>query len=212
MTTTPSKNQVNCKSIVLVISLLVLTLVSIFLSRRSLHELQQASTSVYMDRLVPSVILVNLTSTIYQKRLVLETSKLTVNRPEAHPVGSTMDQLDRRVDSLLTEFGRTRLTTQEAHQFHLLKQRLLFYNGLASQLNIDRQEVMGSTGTLFAGSSNAAFRQVVQTLEALSTLQLSVGEDLLIGSREQTLYSYVLTALQIGLLLLIGLSLFWYRF
>lgn len=212
ITTPPVRKPSHLRSVLLIVGLLGLILTSIFLSRRSLHDLQQASVSIYNDRLVPSGILVKLTSAVYQKRLVLETYVLTNSRPEERQVGSALDRLNRRVDSLLTEFERTKLTSREADRLQLLKQRLLIYNGLETQLSTTRTDDTGSQQTLFTGTSHAAFRQIAQTLEELTTLQLAVGEELLSGSRGQTNYSYVLTALQIGLVLMIGLSLFWHRF
>lgn len=64
-------NHFPVRSILLVIGSLGLILTSIFLSRRSVHDIQQASVSIYKDRLVPTGILVNLTATIYRKRLLL---------------------------------------------------------------------------------------------------------------------------------------------
>ena len=91
--------------------------------------MQKASAAIYQNRMVPSGILVNLTAAIYRKRLLLETYVLTDKKPDAQPVASTLDRLNRRIDSLLTEFGQTKLTVRKADRFQLLKQRLLIYNG-----------------------------------------------------------------------------------
>ena len=206
------KKQSRIRSVLLVIGLLSLVLTSIFLSRRSANEVQKASASIYQDRLVPSGILVNLTSAIYQKRLVLETYVLTPGEPDNQQAGSKLERLNRRVESLLTEFEQTKLTGREADQLQLLKERLLIYNGLETQLTTNQTDSPGSQRALFAGTGGASFRQVAQTLDELSALQLTVGEKLLGESRGQTNYIYVLTALQIGLVVLIGISLFWHRF
>jgi hypothetical protein len=62
---------------------------------------------------------------------------------------------------------------------------------------------------LFAGTGLTVFNQVAQTLTELSDLQLTVGEQLLSQSRGQTLYIYVLTTIQIGLVVIVSLGLFW---
>src|SRR5687768_15454332 len=98
----------------LIVSLLGLSLTSIFLSRRTVRQIQQASASIYQDRLVPTAIIANLTSRIYQKRLLLEPHVLGNAKPGADLVGSTLDRLNRQVDSLITEFGQTKLTAEEA--------------------------------------------------------------------------------------------------
>ena len=202
-------NRSKVRSLLLMISLLGLIFTSIFLSRRSAHDIQQASASTYKDRLVPTGMLVNLTATVYQKRLLLETYVLATNKPN---IGLIVSTLNRRTDSLLTEFEQTKLTIKEADRLQLLKQRLAVYNQLEGELTTQFIEMPKAQQTLFAGSGSTAFGQVAQTLDELASLQLNVGEELLNESRGQTNYIYVLTALQIGLVLVIGLSLFWHRF
>ena len=84
----------------LVIALLGLILTSVFLSRRSIHDIQQASASIYKDRLVPTGMLVNLTAAVYRKRLLLEAYVLANNRPNRGLITSTLDGFNRRTDSL----------------------------------------------------------------------------------------------------------------
>ncbi len=200
------------RSILLVIALLGLILISVFLSRRSIHDIQEASLSIYKDRLLPTGMLVNLTATVYRKRLLLETYVLATQKPNRELVASTLDRLNRRIDSLIMEFERTTLTVKEADRLESLKQQLAVYNQLEGKLTTRLIDRPMAQETLFAGSGGTAFGQVAQTLDELVSLQLTVGEELLDESRGQTNYIYVLTALQIGLVLMIGLSLFWHRF
>lgn len=211
MTPSPD-NRSPIRSILLVIGLLSLSLTSIFLSRRSVHDIQQASASIYKDRLVPTGMLVNLTATVYRKRLMLESYVLATQKPDKALMEATLDRLNRRIDSLITEFEHTTLTVKEADRLKLLKQRLAEYNQLESKLTINSVDLPTAQQALFAGSGSTTFGQVAQTLDELVSLQLTVGEELANESRGQTNYIYVLTALQIGLVLMIGLSLFWHHF
>lgn len=196
----------------LILSLLGLILTSIFLSRRSIHAVQEASASIYKDRLVPSAIIAQLSARVYQKRLLLETYVLGSTRTNRSQLVGTLSRLNRQVDSLLTEYGRTKLTASEADQFGLLKQRLTAYNQLERELTTNLSDLPKARQTLFTGTGNTTFSEVTQTLAELSTIQLTVGEELVGQSRGETNYIYVLTALQIGLVLFVGLSLFWHRF
>jgi hypothetical protein len=207
----PHNTRSRLRLTLLIVSLLGLSLTSIFLSRRTVRQIQQASASIYRDRLVPTAIIASLTSKIYQKRLLLEPHVLGETKPGAHLV-TTLDRLNRQVDSLLTEFGQTTLTSEEAVQLTLLKKRLAAYNQLEGEMTTKLVDQPQARQELFAGTGHTAFGQVAHTLTDLSTLQLTVGEQLLDQSRGQTNYIYVLTTLQIGLVLVVGLSLFWHRF
>lgn len=209
--TKPSEKQIRVRSVLLIISLLGLILTSVFLSRKRVNDIQVASSSIYKDRLVPSGIIVGLTSTIYRKRLLLETYVLADKKPEATHIASALERLNRRTDSLLTDFSQTKLTIRETDRLQVLKQQLTIYNQLEADLAANRIDLQQGQQALFAGSGNAAFSKIAQALDELSALQISVGRDLLGESRGQTNSIYVLTALQIGLVLMIALSLFWYR-
>ncbi|SOD79561.1 MCP four helix bundle domain-containing protein [Spirosoma fluviale] len=200
------------RSGLLVISLLGLILTSIFLSRRNTYKIQEDSVSIYKDRLVPTAILVNLMSTVYGKRMLLETQLLTKGKPDVGLGGSNMDQFNRRTDSLLTEFGRTKLTVKEADQLRLFKRQLSVYDRLEVDLATKFTSLSKDQQLQIARRASTAFGQTVQTLNELASLQLTVGEELLEESRGQTNDIYILTALQIGLVLFVGLSLYWHRF
>jgi len=195
----------------LIVSLLGLILTSIFLCRRSVHQIQEASASIYKDRLVPTAIIARLTSQVYQKRLLLEPYVLGQTKPQASNVASSLDRLNRQIDSLLTEFGQTKLTPKEADQFNRLKQRLAVYNQLEGEITNNLTDLPKANQIFFVGTGRTAFGEVSQTLADLSTLQVTVGEELVSQSRGQSNYIYVLTAIQIGLVLTVGLSLFWHR-
>jgi len=207
----PRNTRSRLRLTLLIVSLLGLSLTSIFLSRRTVQQLQQASASIYKDRLVPTAIIANLTSKIYQKRLLLEPHVLGEKNPGANRVGSTLERMNRQADSLLTEFVQTKLTPEEADQLRLLQQRLAAYNQLEEEITTKLVDQPQAQQVLFAGAGHTAFGQVAQTLTELSALQLTVGEQLLNESRGQTNYIYVLTTIQIGLVLVVGLSLFWHR-
>jgi hypothetical protein len=197
---------------VLIISLLGLILTGIFLNRRSVHQIQEASASLYEDRLVPTAIIAKLTSRVYQKRLLLESFVLGKTKADISLVSATLDKVNRQVDSLMTKFSQTKLTIKEAEQLNQLKQRLAVYNQLEGEFTAKLSDLPKALPVLFADTGNTAFGEVAETLAELSALQLTVGEDLLNQSRGQTNYIYVLTAIQISLVVAVVISLFWHRF
>ncbi|MEZ0485368.1 MCP four helix bundle domain-containing protein [Fibrella aquatica] len=206
------ENRSRLQLTLLVVSLLGLILTSIFLNRRSIHQVQETSVSIYKDRLIPTAIITRLTAKIYQKRLLLEPYMLGKTNPDAKLIETTLSGVNDQIDSLLTEFEHTRLTSHEADQLTLLKQRLATYNQLEKELTTNLANLPKAQQVLFAGNGYTTFNQVAQTLTELSAVQLTVGEELLNESRGQTKYIYVLTALQIALVFIVGFSLFWHRF
>lgn len=137
---------------------------------------------------------------------------LASQKPNKESIASSADRHNRRIDSLIVEFEHTSLTVKEANRLRSLKQQLTAYNQLEGRLTSSLLNQTSAQQALFVDSSSTAFDQVAQRLDELAALQLIVGEELLGESRGETNYIYVLTALQIGLVLMIGSSLFWHRF
>ncbi|MGV3557518.1 MCP four helix bundle domain-containing protein [Larkinella arboricola] len=203
-------NRSRLRLTLLVVSLLCFILISIFLSRRSVHQLRGASASIYQDRLVPTAMIAQLTAQVYQKRLLLEAYEREKTKPAL--LESRLDGINRQADSLLTAFDQTKLTPQETDELKRLRKRLAVYNELEKAFISKLNDRSNAQEILFVGAGATAFNQLAQTLAELSALQLRVGEELLNESSGQTNYLYVLTALQIGLVLVIGVCLFWHRF
>ncbi|RAJ93060.1 chemoreceptor-like protein with four helix bundle sensory module [Larkinella arboricola] len=203
-------NRSRLRLTLLVVSLLCFILISIFLSRRSVHQLRGASASIYQDRLVPTAMIAQLTAQVYQKRLLLEAYGREKTKPAL--LESRLDGINRQADSLLTAFDQTKLTPQETDELKRLRKRLAVYNELEKAFISKLNDRSNAQEILFVGAGATAFNQLAQTLAELSALQLRVGEELLNESSGQTNYLYVLTALQIGLVLVIGVCLFWHRF
>ncbi|MDQ1087167.1 MCP four helix bundle domain-containing protein [Siphonobacter sp. SORGH_AS_1065] len=203
------RNKTTLRNSLLIASLLGLILTSIFLNRRSVHQIQEASASIYKDRLVPTAIIAKLTSQVYSKRLLLESYVLSNTKLPLSQVAFALDRSNRQIDSLITSFEETSLTLREADQFNALKQRLETYNKLEGEVMKNPKDLSQARQVLLTGTGNIAFSEVIQTLTELSALQLAVGQELLNQSNGQSNYIYVLTALQLGLVLLISLVLFW---
>ncbi|KAB7731258.1 hypothetical protein F5984_10680 [Rudanella paleaurantiibacter] len=188
------------RDIILFASFLGLILVSVFLCRRALVDIQEMTTSIYEDRLVPTALVVNLTSAVYRKRMLLEKNPPTEG-PAAAALQERVKVDNQRVDSLITDYTKTKLTTEEAGQLRLFQQQLADYNKAeAGVLN----RTPTQTADVYSQTLLDTFGQMLNSLNKLATLQLTVGEDVLEQARQKTRYILILTALQIGLILLIG--------
>lgn len=188
------------RDIILFASFLGLILVSVFLCRRALVDIHQMTTSIYEDRLVPTALVVNLTSAVYRKRMVLESTPPAEGAPTV-ALQERVKADNRRVDSLITDYVKTKLTSEEANQLRLFQQQLSDYNKAEAEA---LTRVSTQAADVYSKTLLDTFGQLLNSLNKLATLQLTVGEDVLEQAREKTRFILILTALQIGLILLIG--------
>lgn len=191
----------------LLIALLSLILVSVFLSRDSLLQLRQASVSTYNDRLVPTAIIVQLTATLNNQRQSLEDYVFSEQKQPMNLLTWQIDHNKRRADSLLTKFSKTLMTKEETIELQAFRRQLTDYNQLTDEALTVAATNPGRAGQLLLTPANRnAFGQMNRTLDQLTTLQLTVGDELLTESNDQTNYIFVLTALQIGMIFLLGIA------
>jgi len=189
----------------LIASFLGLILLSVFLCRRNLTDIQEMTTSIYQDRLVPTATTMSLASAMYRKRQLLDHCAQADQKTSPAVLKWQIEDTNERVDSLIEAFAKTQLTTTEANHLRTFRQRLALYN------RSERAFLASATQPTASSDSMAvAFRQLTDELNNLAALQVTVGEDLLDDAREKTRSTLVLTACQIGLILLIG-GLIWQR-
>lgn len=205
-----NRSNSRLRTIIVFIALFGLILASIFFSRRSAQQIRQSTTSIYNDRLIPTALLVELTETLYGKRLAVENYLLTAGKPDADSPASQLRTADGRIDSLMREFEQTKLTPEESQYLRAFQQSHQSYGQLEKRaVELAKTDLKKAQGLLFADTGPAVFAQATTQLHALTKLQVSVGDELLTESKEEISHVYVLTALQIGLLVLIAFAVFW---
>ncbi len=209
----PDSTRNRSRTLFLLIALLSLILVSVFLSRDSLLQLRQASVSTYNDRLVPTAIIVQLTATLNNQRQSLEDYVFSEQKQSMKLLTWQIDHNKRRADSLLTRFSKTLMTEEETIELQAFRRQLADYNQLTNEtLTVAATNPSRAGQLLLTPSNRNAFGQMNRTLDQLTTLQLTVGDELLTESNDQTNHIFVLTALQIGMILLICITVLRGRF
>jgi len=209
----PDSTRNRSRTLFLLIALLSLILVSVFLSRDSLLQLRQASVSTYNDRLVPTAIIVQLTATLNNQRQSLEDYVFSEQKQSMKLLTWQIDHNKRRADSLLTRFSKTLMTEEETIELQAFRRQLTDYNQLTNEtLTVAATNPSRAGQLLLTPSNRNAFGQMNRTLDQLTTLQLTVGDELLTESNDQTNHIFVLTALQIGMILLICITVLRGRF
>ncbi|WP_266363353.1 MCP four helix bundle domain-containing protein [Tellurirhabdus rosea] len=198
--------QQKIKTALILSGVMILIIGSTFLVRRSVQQIGASFASIYADRLIPATELLYLNENFYSKRIALERHLLTENSGSPEAVKSVLRAYDRRIDSLVTEFEKSYLTTLEASQLQSFRKSAALYSQFEQRiLELDRQQNRQAGNNLFVGEAGIAFQQTIKGLNDLVNLQTKVGSELLKESRGEVTHVYVLTAVQISLAVALGL-------
>lgn len=186
-------------------SVMILTIISTLISRRVVGRIGESFSSIYKDRLLPAVDLLYLNENLHGKRLLLERHLLAPDGQESAVVRDRLERFDYQIDSLVQDLRQTYLTPEEVGYLRAFTRSQTEYARLEREIltRVDANDRAGAT-TLFTRDGGTVFRETTVHLNELAHLQTVEGEELLEGAQDEASYLYVITALQIGLCLIIG--------
>jgi hypothetical protein len=194
-------------------SVMVLTIISTLISRRVVGRIGESFSSIYKDRLLPAVDLLYLNENLHGKRLLLERHLLAPDGQESAAISDQLKRFDYKIDSLVQDLRQTYLTPEEVGYLQAFTRSQTEYARLEADIlrRVEANDRAGAT-TVFTRDGGTVFRETTVHLNELAHLQTVEGEELLHGVQDEAAYLYVITALQIGLCLVIGVlvaSLLW---
>lgn len=194
--------QQKIKTAFLLAAICLMVLVGIFWERSNVASMEDSTTSIYDDRLLPATYVFHLTDHLYQKRLILESY---FEGREQDPVAGLrrLAHHDAAIDTLIEDFEATYLVENEDKALRDLKRELEEYSRL------ERSLLQGET----YGNDRPAGREALETLFAvtrgeliqLSRIQIDIGKQLKEQSRVKAASVSTITKVETVLIILISL-------
>ncbi|MBD2704453.1 MCP four helix bundle domain-containing protein [Spirosoma sp. BT702] len=194
------------KASLLLVGIMVVIVVVALSMKQAMRDVDQALTSVYMNRLQPAVTIVYLSEHIHAKRLAMEAFLLNPRSMTSPPIYHQLTQFDRRIGQLISEFEKTDLVKGEARRLQQFKARMHDYSQLEQMmLQLQTSGQVETAVQLFNGRGSVIFQQSVHYLHELAHIQAETGQALVGSSHQQTAGVSLHSTLLISLAILIGL-------
>ena len=186
---------------------LVIAIYNTLSMERAVQGMDKNMTSVYEDRLQPSVILVYLTEHQYAKRLLLEDYLTGQTELSAAAVESQLKLHDAKSQLLIEQFEKTTLIGFESEWLNSLKSSLVAYSQLEKNLidsvrNARSDEAM----RMFQKSGGILFKQSIQNLHKLAQLQLETGREAVKQSHQDVANASILSTLLITVVIVVSIQ------
>ncbi|WP_187270072.1 MCP four helix bundle domain-containing protein [Pontibacter qinzhouensis] len=186
--------------------LIVMVLLANFMWNRHMGSMNKSFTSIYNDRLIPATAIVYLTEHLYTKRLLMERYLLIT---DAEPEAALIEQMqwrNRQVDSLLHHFESTYLVKQESISLSGFKNKVEEYVQMEHAiLALSHRQGRAAGMQLFEQEGKAVFECTIKHLHELTKIQSDVGKELVGDSQHIVSSTNILSSLEVGLVLVIGL-------
>lgn len=173
------------KAIAVLLLIIVLILANNISNRRTFSNLNQSIASIYKDRLMPATYIFQITDHLYQKRLLKDKNNVAALKEK--------QQHNKAIADIIKTYETTYLTEAEKQQWTEFKQQLQQYNLLSTE-NVAQNE-----------TANESFNKVIKTLNALSQIQASEGNNIFKISSLDINGTIIMSQLEVALLLILGI-------
>lgn len=188
--------------------LLIMAFVILFSLRvdNRAHNMDEAVTSVYQDRLQPALIIVYLSENLHAKRMLLENHINGYSQTSAAEIETQVKEFNAKNDKLIADFEQTLLTRNEADVLAEFKSDLTANARMELMALRQSDDEVGKSATAsYSRDSERVFRQSIQHLHALAQIQSETGREIVQESHRDAAGVSVITSLMIAVAVIIGI-------
>ncbi|WP_190300274.1 MCP four helix bundle domain-containing protein [Rufibacter hautae] len=187
------------KAALLLAVVMVLVLAKNTLDNKTVTKLGSSFATVYEDRLLVESYIYQLSGHLYQKKMLVDNSFYAGNDGK---LASGLQENNKAIATLLTEFGKTELTHAEARYLAAFNQN---HQALQALENQYLQQVGGEAAQPAKQKLDAKFQLATNYLNHLSRIQVAEGKRLNDSTKQMMAGSEVLTQLAFVLVISIGI-------
>lgn len=199
--------QQKLKATLLLGGIMLVIVLGTMVSRRNINGIDKSFSSIYQDRLIPATTIIYLSENLYGKRLLLEKFLLTAPTDRnSEKVAASLSRHNKSIDSLIHIFEKTYLVDQEAKSLSVFKNRVDEYALLEKMmLNLYNAGHPEAGMEIFEGAAERTFKSTISNLNDLTLIQSVVGKELIKESKVDFATYAMISFLQVGLAVIIGL-------
>ena len=196
--------QQKLKVILLLTSMITLIGITNYLEHRNMDQIDQSFNSIYYDRLVPATELLHMTQNLYEQRMLLESALLTADA-DLGKLEAVLGEVMRNTEERIENFEKTFMVPHESYALVAFKRGMHEYEKLEEDiLNAMLAGETPRARNIYQNKLRPKFTQTLSKLEHLSSIQTSVGKDILDRSRNTISNSTIVLTLQIVTAIVIG--------
>lgn len=168
----------------------------ILIERHYFQRVDRTSTALYEDRLMPSTFVYQLTDRIHQRYREAENIVISGQTTPSSTQQSTLKAYQQQMDSIIVAFELTFLVKDESASLERLKAAMLKYQ------QVENQFLHYSTSPKTIQQLDRHLDDIRAELLQLSSIQTTVGKELLTSTESTVAQAYALGQLEISILII----------
>jgi hypothetical protein len=189
----------------LLLMVVVVTIISCnFLEKKFFTDINKSVSSIYNDRLIPAAELFHANDIMYKKRLILEKYLINPAQQDYRAVKQQLATHNAQIDSIILAFGASYLVDEESNRLHHFKTSVDRYNHLEN-IYLAKAQALVLPPDTYESQMGPLFKAIHEDLVLMSSIQTSVGKELLNGSRTISGSANLISNLQTAMVVVIML-------
>jgi hypothetical protein len=198
--------QQKIKLALLLTALIIVIGLTAYTEKKNVKEMGTSFASIYYDRLVPATDLFHITENLFQRRIVLEGLLSGRDNDLIMPSQDQLLHYHLATNGLVSKFEKTFLVEAESNALSNFKKSLKEYKKVEDRVvGIIAQNLDDQGRRLYETEGKEKFNSALNNLHQLSTIQSTVGLDILKESKSTISNSELMLTLQILTAIIIGL-------
>lgn len=186
------------KAAIILVILMVAIIISNLLEKQITKNNDYTVSSIFEDRLQPSVDLYEMRTLNAQRLFILEEYLHANAVDDKDRLIQKIYIIHQKFDELLKKYEETILVKREKNALTNLKQQLIYFDNAFSDVK------KSITNSQAVNTAKFSLQKANESLDNLNRIQSEVGKELLIEYQKDTLYSSLLNYFQILLSIVIG--------
>ena len=175
-----------------------------FLEKKFFTDINKSVSSIYNDRLIPAAELFHANDIMYKKRLILEKYLINPGQQDYRSVKGQLVTHNAQIDSIILAIETSYLVDEESNYLHHFKRSVNRYNQL-EEVYLARAENLALPADTYEKEMDPIFKAIHDDLVLMSSIQTSVGKELLNGSENISSGANLISNLQMAIVMIVML-------
>jgi hypothetical protein len=185
---------------------IVIVIITNLVERKRVDDMGDSFISFYRDRLVPAADIFYFAENLYQKHLYVQKYLLVKDPESLSNMSKVLQRHNSVIDSLVRAFDQTYQVETEYLCFDGFKSKINHYKDLEQTIvTLSEGGQLQHAHDVFNQKAAPLFRELMADLKELTEIQTEVGLSMINTSMGSVAGSQLISNLQIGLILLIGI-------
>jgi hypothetical protein len=187
-------------------AIFVVSIAANLFERTQVNDIDKSIISMYNDRIIPAKDISSMLSSLYKNQLLLQEHIHATTEQDYLRLEANMQANYQAIDSLTERFAKTFLVDTEVVALNHYKSKIARSRTMQDKIiALSREGLKEESYHSYQEIGQPTFQQTIDLLNQLADIQVHVGQELYKDSHQKLAGSRIVSSLEIGIAIVIGI-------